>query len=46
MKKNEIIIDQKNPFNTPENNLYIVISGQVLEASKSSYCFYGWGDSG
>ena len=37
VKKNEIIIDQKNPFNTPENNLYIVISGQVLVEVSNSF---------
>lgn len=43
VKKNEIIIDQKNPFNIPENNLYIVISGQVLVEVSNSFgknCYY------
>lgn len=43
VKKNEIIIDQKKPFNTTENNLYIVISGQVLVEVSNSFgknCYY------
>ena len=43
IKRNEVIVNQKNPLSIKENKLYIVISGQVLVEVSNSYgknCYY------